>query len=161
MRKRALVACFTAVVLLSTLMIAPGCGGSAGDAGQLPPGVQEILDSPEFAYSTWGIRVVDLESGEEIFTSLNPDIMLDPASTTKLFTVATGFDVLGSDYRFETPVYRQGEDGELFDLVEDPGEVNNLWHDPRAKELKAELLYRFMQATLAVEPTRMPRIAGA
>jgi len=111
MRKAPLFTCFVAVTLLSLLLIVPGCGGSAEDAGHLPPGVQEILDSPEFAYSTWGIRVVDLEGGEEIFASLNADIMLDPASTTKLFTVATGFDVLGSDYRFETPVYRQGEVG--------------------------------------------------
>lgn len=110
MKKASLITWFTIIVLLPTLLVlAPGCGGSAGDAGQLPPGIQEVVDSPEFEYSTWAIRVVDLESGEEVFESLNPDVMLDPASTTKLFTVATGFDVLGSDYRFSTPVYRQGE----------------------------------------------------
>jgi D-alanyl-D-alanine carboxypeptidase/D-alanyl-D-alanine-endopeptidase (penicillin-binding protein 4) len=110
MKKAPLVTWLTATILFSTpLLLAPGCGGSAGSTGQLPPGVQEIIDSPEFANSTWGIRVVDVENGEEIFGSLNPEIMLDPASTTKLFTVATGFDILGSDYSFETPVYRQGE----------------------------------------------------
>lgn len=31
-----------------------------------------------------------------------------PASTTKLFTVAAALDVLGADYRFETPVYARG-----------------------------------------------------
>jgi len=63
--------------------------------------------------------------------------------------------------RYKITVYRQGEDGELFDLVEDPGEINNLWHEPQACELKRKLLMEFMQATLATEPTRMPRIAGA
>jgi len=63
--------------------------------------------------------------------------------------------------RYKITVYRQGEDGELFDLVEDPSEINNLWHDPQAAELKCRLLQRFLQATLAAEPTRMPRIAGA
>ena len=63
--------------------------------------------------------------------------------------------------RYKITVYRQGQDGELFDLQQDPGEVRNLWHEPSAGELKARLLHEFMQATLACEPTRMPRIAGA
>ena len=63
--------------------------------------------------------------------------------------------------RYKITVYRNGEDGELFDLQEDPGELNNLWHDPAAGALKAELLHQFMQATLRDEPMRMPRIAGA
>ena len=63
--------------------------------------------------------------------------------------------------RYKITVYRQGDDGELFDLETDPGEVRNLWHDPAAKDLKLRMLYEFMQATLQCEPTRMPRIAGA
>ena len=65
------------------------------------------------------------------------------------------------DERHKITVYRQGDDGELFDLEADPGEVANLWHEPAAAGLKGELLHRFLQATLASEPTRMPRIAGA
>jgi len=63
--------------------------------------------------------------------------------------------------RYKITVYRDGEDGELFDLVEDPAEVRNLWREPEAKDLKAELLHEFLQATLQGEPMRMPRIAGA
>jgi len=51
--------------------------------------------------------------------------------------------------------------GELFDLEDDPGEINNLWNDPASAELKSRLLLQFMQATLHDEPMRMPRIAGA
>ena len=58
-------------------------------------------------------------------------------------------------------VYRDGNDGELFDLEADPGELRNLWHEPAAAELKSRLLLEFMQATLQSEPMRMPRIAGA
>jgi D-alanyl-D-alanine carboxypeptidase/D-alanyl-D-alanine-endopeptidase (penicillin-binding protein 4) len=97
------------LLILLLLVLNSGCGGQNGSSGELPTGVLEIIDSADFANSTWGIRVVDLASGEELFESLNPDIMLDPASTTKLFTVATGFDVLGPDYEFRTPVYRKGE----------------------------------------------------
>ena len=63
--------------------------------------------------------------------------------------------------RYKITVYRKGEDGELFDLREDPAEVRDLWHEPSAQALKGRLLYEFMQATLACEWTPMPRIAGA
>lgn len=63
--------------------------------------------------------------------------------------------------RYKITVYRSGSDGELFDLREDPNEVRNLWHEPAAAGLKAQLLHEFMQATLNDEPTRMPRIAQA
>ena len=65
------------------------------------------------------------------------------------------------DGRYKITVYRKYPDGELFDLAEDPGELNNLWHDPQAAEVKCRLLEKFMQATIAAEPTPMPRIAGA
>lgn len=63
--------------------------------------------------------------------------------------------------RYKLTVYRTGADGELFDLAADPGEVRNLWHDPAARQLKADLMEDFLQATLQSEPERMPRIAGA
>jgi arylsulfatase A-like enzyme len=63
--------------------------------------------------------------------------------------------------RYKITVYRDGADGELFDLVDDPGEVRNLWHDSAAAELKSQLLHEFIQATLQSEPVRMPRIAPA
>lgn len=58
-------------------------------------------------------------------------------------------------------IHRDRPDGELFDLQTDPGELNNLWHDPAQQPLKASLLQRFLQATLRDEPTPMPRIAPA
>lgn len=63
--------------------------------------------------------------------------------------------------RHKLTVYRDGGDGELFDLEDDPAEVRNLWHDPASRELRARLLHEFMQATLRTEPMRMPRIRHA
>jgi len=63
--------------------------------------------------------------------------------------------------RYKITVYRKWDDGELFDLAEDPGEVNNLWNEPAATELKCQLLHEFAQARLQCHATRMPRIAGA
>jgi len=62
---------------------------------------------------------------------------------------------------YKITVYRAMDDGELFDLQEDPEERRNLWHEPSAAELKQRMLLRFMQTVLETEPMRMPRIAGA
>ena len=63
--------------------------------------------------------------------------------------------------RYKITVYRDGSDGELFDLQEDPAETCNLWRSPEAQNLKCRMLHEFMQATLREEPMRMPRIANA
>jgi arylsulfatase A-like enzyme len=51
--------------------------------------------------------------------------------------------------------------GELFDLRADPGEVRNLYHHPEARELRAALMERLVQADLTREPAPTPRVAGA
>ena len=63
--------------------------------------------------------------------------------------------------RYKLTVYRGETYGELFDLVQDPGERHNRWDDPAWAGVKAELLAEALQQELAREPTRMPRIAGA
>jgi arylsulfatase A-like enzyme len=63
--------------------------------------------------------------------------------------------------RYKLTLYREQPYGELFDLVEDPGELRNRFDDPTYAGVKAELLQRFLDAELRREPTRMPRIAGA
>lgn len=63
--------------------------------------------------------------------------------------------------RYKITVYRGSDDGELFDLENDPEERRNLWHDPVHAAIKAELLLRLVQAEIEKEPTRYPRIAGA
>jgi arylsulfatase A-like enzyme len=63
--------------------------------------------------------------------------------------------------RYKITVYRAWDEGELFDLQEDPGELNNLWDDPDSQLLKRDLLLRFHQARMDSEQMRMPRTAGA
>jgi arylsulfatase A-like enzyme len=58
-------------------------------------------------------------------------------------------------------VYRDGDDGELFDLMADPEERRNLWRDAASADVKMQLLHRFLQATLRDESLPMPRIAPA
>ncbi len=63
--------------------------------------------------------------------------------------------------RYKMTVYRGQDYGELIDLQDDPRELKNLWDDPAAADVKAEMLRRFVDAELKREPMRFPRIAGA
>lgn len=63
--------------------------------------------------------------------------------------------------RYKLTVYRQGDAGELFDLVEDPGELRNLWAEPAAQSLKSQLLQRMVQAEMENQPLPMPRVSIA
>lgn len=63
--------------------------------------------------------------------------------------------------RYKITVYYNREYGELFDLEEDPNEINNLWDKQEYSELKSQLLLKFMWAELGKEPMWMPRIWGA
>ncbi|MDA0348861.1 MAG: sulfatase-like hydrolase/transferase [Verrucomicrobia bacterium] len=63
--------------------------------------------------------------------------------------------------RYKLSVYWKRNYGELFDLQEDPGEINNLWDDPEAVALKAELIRKLLDAELGIEPIPMPRTGPA
>lgn len=65
------------------------------------------------------------------------------------------------DDRYKLTVYYGREYGELFDLESDPGEIDNLWNDPKQTELKARLVMALLQAEMGKEPLLMPRIIGA
>src|SRR4051812_7356335 len=77
--------------------------------------IQKVLDRPEFAHSSFGMEFYSLDSGKTIF-SLNPARLMVPGSTTKLLTEGSALELLGSDYRFHTFIYRTGpikKDGTL------------------------------------------------
>ncbi len=65
------------------------------------------------------------------------------------------------DKRYKITVYYNQVYGELFDLQDDPGEVNNLWDRIEYKDLKGELLLKFMWAEMGKEAMWMPRISNA
>lgn len=62
---------------------------------------KDFLSDPVLKFSTTGISVVDLRTGEMLM-SQNPRLLITPASTLKLLTTATAIEILGPDYRFKT-----------------------------------------------------------
>lgn len=57
--------------------------------------------APRFQAAAWGVKVRSLDTGRTLFEH-DAGKLLSPASNSKLFTVALGFDRLGSDYRMRT-----------------------------------------------------------
>lgn len=66
--------------------------------------IRTRMSAPEVRRGRVGIKIVSLASGKVIFEN-DADKYFMPASNQKNFTVATGFDRLGPDFRFVTSVY--------------------------------------------------------
>ncbi len=60
------------------------------------------------------------------------------------------------DERYKLTVYCDRDYGEIFDLEDDPGEAQNLWHAPDALDLKLNLFERLLRAEFAKEETLTP-----
>ena len=71
---------------------------------ELQTRISEILAKPELAPATIGVKIMSLDTGRVLFEE-NAGKLLRPASTMKLYTVATALDKLSPDYRFKTTVY--------------------------------------------------------
>lgn len=131
-------------------------------AGKSSDAIQNLVDLAPTFLTAAGLEVPG------IMTGVNQLDTWSGAEPVRTWTIcenhhgATHFHMRSYvNQRYKITVYHDGADGELFDLAEDPGEIDNLWHNPAAAELKSKLLHEFLQATLQSEPVRMPRIAGA
>jgi hypothetical protein len=67
--------------------------------------------------------------------------------------------VIGSRYKMNW--YAGHRYGELFDLVADPGEVDNLWARPHAAPIRADLLSSLADHDTRMQASTNPRIAYA
>jgi uncharacterized sulfatase len=63
--------------------------------------------------------------------------------------------------RYKLVVYRDSDDGELYDMEEDPDQYRNLFHRPEHAELRARLMHRFLQKHMQREGETQPRKAFA
>src|ERR1700684_3117239 len=86
---------------LSSAQTSPQTGTTLADR------IQAIMHRAEFAHSRFGIEFYSLSTGTVIY-QLNPGQLMVPGSTTKLLTEGTALELLGSDYRFHTRIYRTG-----------------------------------------------------
>ena len=69
------------------------------------------------------------------------------------------FATMYRDERYKIAVYHGHDEGELYDLQEDPEEFRNLWSQPQAQALKAALMKRSFDASI-LAMDRGPRRVG-
>ena len=69
--------------------------------------IAAVLADPDLNRGFWGVEVVDLASGNVLY-SQNADKLFTPASNTKLFTTAAALALIGPDYKFHTTVESNG-----------------------------------------------------
>ncbi len=97
------------IQLLVVVLITPMPRAIA--AAEVPAGLAEtingITSQPRYRRSTWGFSVADLATGEVLYAQ-NADQMFVPGSIMKNYSSATVLEAYGPDYRFRTPVYRDG-----------------------------------------------------
>lgn len=70
--------------------------------------VSAILHEKALFKTQTGIQVIDLDSGDVVY-SHNADTLLKPASNTKLLTSAAAINILGADYQAETKLIAKGK----------------------------------------------------
>ena len=66
-----------------------------------------LFEKPNYRNATFGIQVIDAETGNELF-SRNSEKLMIPASVLKIITSATALEILGTDYRFKTRIGYMG-----------------------------------------------------
>lgn len=73
---------------------------------------QQFEADAQLSHAISSLYIIDAATGQVIFDK-NSQIGLAPASTQKIITAATAFELLGKDYRYKTEV-RKGDDGYTF-----------------------------------------------
>ncbi len=73
----------------------------------LTPGLKHFVDSPNFAGGNLAVLVKEIKSGRSVVDYRSEKSLL-PASNMKLVTTATALELLGSDFRFQTPLEYDG-----------------------------------------------------
>jgi D-alanyl-D-alanine carboxypeptidase/D-alanyl-D-alanine-endopeptidase (penicillin-binding protein 4) len=79
----------------------------ASALGQTKRFLDNTLHAPPLETTLWGIDVRSIDRDEQIYTN-NPDMLLTPASTQKVITLAVASQALGWDDRFETTLFTNG-----------------------------------------------------
>src|SRR5882724_2552329 len=82
----------------------PPKSSRASSDADLSDALRKIAESRPFASARTSIQVLDADSGQSVF-SLEPDLLLKPASNMKIVTSATAVGLLGPEFRFKTSFY--------------------------------------------------------
>lgn len=99
------------VVAVCVLFACSATGGAGGqyiaNPANVPSDIQAIFDQPFYQGAIWGLRVIDLETGQALI-DLQSHYEFFIGSVRKVFTVGELLNEIGPAHTFDTPIYRQG-----------------------------------------------------
>ncbi|WP_409345033.1 sulfatase [Paenibacillus sp. MBLB4367] len=132
-------------------------------AGRVSPSIQSLVDLAPTFLSLCGIAVPHAMTGldqSKVWLG-EQEQARDHAICEFRHEPTTIHQKTYVNDRYKLTVYYNQTYGELFDLQEDPGELNNRWDDADYSRIKSELMLKFLWAELGKESMPMPRIWGA
>jgi D-alanyl-D-alanine carboxypeptidase/D-alanyl-D-alanine-endopeptidase (penicillin-binding protein 4) len=95
-------------LILFLFLLPGGCATfPSGRGGVLQDEIDEIITAPPLDQVTWGIRVVDPERGQILYSQHGHRKFI-PASNMKVLSTASALSLLGPDYRYHTDLFAVG-----------------------------------------------------
>ncbi|MBT8398005.1 MAG: D-alanyl-D-alanine carboxypeptidase, partial [Gemmatimonadetes bacterium] len=101
-----------AAVAFLSLLFGSGCASFPGGGGpSLQEEIDEIISTPPLDQVNWGIRIVDPDRGQILY-SRHAHLKFVPASNMKVLSTGTALSLLGPEYRYDTEIFGVGTLGE-------------------------------------------------
>ena len=95
------------LLLAASLVFPGGCSRDRSNTQELSQDIKAIFGKEAYRNATWGLRVVDLDTGA-VIQDVEPERQFLIASVRKLFSVGALLNQIGPAHTFVTPVHRQG-----------------------------------------------------
>jgi len=83
---------------------------SAHSQNRVQESISNLVSNPSNKNAKISFKAIDLATGKEV-ASYNSSLAIPSASTTKLFSTATAFELLGSNFTTSTRIYCKGKIG--------------------------------------------------
>ena len=93
------------IIIVSFLFNLP-----AHSQNRVQESISNLVSNPSNKNAKISFKAIDLATGKEV-ASYNSSLAIPSASTTKLFSTATAFQVLGSNFVTSTRIYYKGKIG--------------------------------------------------
>jgi D-alanyl-D-alanine carboxypeptidase/D-alanyl-D-alanine-endopeptidase (penicillin-binding protein 4) len=87
---------------LLVLFISTQAWAQTSLTNKLATAFNKLQADSQCSYASVSLTVLDAKTGEQVFT-VNPNMGLAPGSTLKTVTTITAFNLLGKDFKYQTP----------------------------------------------------------
>lgn len=100
---------FISIFMISVISIFSigGCNNSGSEGQPIPEEIRAIFNNELYNGGFWALRVIDLETGNVIYNERSDDNIFI-GSVRKVFTIGELLEEYGQDFKFSTPLHRQG-----------------------------------------------------